>query len=58
MIDLFSVYPFLKLIPNWFVISKMTRKIFTALCTDENMLYFNEGSGNVVVFNHNEMGRY
>ena len=33
----------------------MIKKRFTVLYTDENMLYFNEDSGNVV-FSCNEMG--
>ena len=33
----------------------MTKKLFTALYADENMLYFNEDSG-VAVFTYNEMG--
>ena len=33
----------------------MVKKLFTAFYTDENILYFNEDSGNVV-FNCNEMG--
>ena len=45
----------LKLVPNWFVISKMIKELFTALQADENMLYFNEVSDNVV-FSCNEMG--
>ena len=45
----------LKLISNCFVKSKMIKKRFTVLYTDENMLYFNEDSGNVV-FSCNEMG--
>ena len=32
----------LKLIPNWFVISKMIKKLFTALHADEHTVYFNE----------------
>ena len=39
----------LKLIP-----SKMTKKLYTALCVDENILHLNEDSGNVV-FSCNEM---
>ena len=31
----------LKLIPYWFVTSKMIKKIYTALYTDENVLCFN-----------------
>ena len=42
----------LKLIPDWFVASKIVKKVFTALYADENILYFNEDSGNVV-FNCN-----
>ena len=44
----------LKLIPDWFVTRKMIKKLFTALYADENILYFNEDSGNVV-FNCNGM---
>ena len=44
----------LKLIPDWFVTSKMIKNIFTALYADENILYFNEDSGNVT-FNYAEM---
>ena len=42
----------LKLIADWFVASRMITK-FTALWADENILYFNEDSGNVV-FSCNE----
>ena len=35
----------------------MIKKIFTALYADENILHFNENSGNVV-FSCNEMGIY
>ena len=45
----------LKFIPDWFVTSKMTKKLFTALYADENILYFNEDSDNVV-FSCNAMG--
>ena len=44
----------LKLIPHWFVTSKMIKEPFTVLYTDENILYFNEDSGNVA-FSCNEM---
>ena len=44
----------LKLILNWFVASKMTENLYTDLYTDENILYFNEDSGDVV-FSCNEM---
>ena len=38
----------LKLICNWFFTSKMIKKPFIALFKDENLLYFNEGSGDAV----------
>ena len=47
--------PELKLIPDSFVTSKMVEKLCTALYADENLLYFDEDSGNVV-FSCNEMG--
>ena len=43
------------MIPDWFVTSKMIKELFTALYADENILYFNEDSRNVV-FSCNEMG--
>ena len=45
----------LKLVPDWFVTNKIIKKLFAALYADENILYFNENSGNVV-FNCNGMG--
>ena len=45
----------LKFVPDWFATSKIIKKLFTALCTDENILYFNKDSRNVV-FICNEMG--
>ena len=46
----------LKFILHWFSISKMIEILFTALCADENILYyFNEDSDNVA-FSRNEMG--
>ena len=36
----------LKLIPDWFVTSKILKKCFDALYTTENILYFNKDSGN------------
>ena len=36
------------LIPDWFVTSKMIKRLFTALYTDKNIVCFNEDSGNVV----------
>ena len=38
----------LKLIPDWFVTSKIIKNLFTALYADENILYFNEDSRNIV----------
>ena len=45
----------LKLSPDWFATSKMIKELFTTLYADENILYFNEDSGNVV-FSCNDMG--
>ena len=44
-----------KFIPDWFVTSKMIKNLFTALYTYDNILYFNEDSGNTV-FSRNGMG--
>ena len=38
----------LKLIPGWFVTSKVIKKIFILLYADQNILHFNEDSGDVV----------
>ena len=40
----------LKLIPDWFVTSKMIKLLFTTLYTDENILYLDEDSANVRFF--------
>ena len=45
----------LKLIPDWFLTSKMIKKLFTTLYGDKHILSFNEGSSNVL-FNCNGMG--
>ena len=45
----------LKFIHDWSVMSKMIKKLFTALYADETIVYFNEDSSNVV-FNCSEMG--
>ena len=45
----------LKLVTEWFVTSKMIEELFTALYADNNILYFNEDSSNVL-FSCNEMG--
>ena len=47
--------PALRFVPDWIVQSKMIKKILTALYADDNILYFNEVSGNVVL-SCNEMG--
>ena len=44
----------LKLFPDWFVTSKMIKKLYTDLYADGNIFYFNEDSGNIV-FSCNEM---
>ena len=38
----------LKFVSSWFVTSKMIKILFTALCADKNILYFNEESSNLV----------
>ena len=38
----------LKFVPDWFVTSKMIKKLFTALYADENIIYFDEDFGNVI----------
>ena len=35
----------LKLIPDWFVTSKMIKKLYTALNADDCLLFFDEGFG-------------
>ena len=45
----------MKLISDWFVENKMIKKLFFDFFADNNKLYFNEDSANVV-FNCNEMG--
>ena len=45
----------LKFILDWFVTSTMTKKLYTALYADKNILYYNEDSGDTV-FSCNEMG--
>ena len=47
--------PRLNFVPEWFVTSKMIKKLFSALHADENILHLEEDFGNVV-FNSNEMG--
>ena len=43
----------MKLITDWFVASKMIKRLFTALYADENILYYDEDSDNVAFI---EMG--
>ena len=38
----------LKLISDWSVTSKMIKKLFTGQYADENILYFNEDSGDAI----------
>ena len=45
----------LKFVPDWFVITKMIKNLFTVLYADENIVYFNEDSSNVT-FCCNGMG--
>ena len=45
----------LKLIPYWFVTNKMIKNLYTSLYADENILYFNEDSGDDM-FCCDEMG--
>ena len=45
----------LKLIPGWFVTSKMIRKRYTALYADDGLRFFDENSGGVT-FCCDEMG--
>ena len=45
----------LKLVPDWFVTSKLIKKLYTAFYADDNILYFSKDSGNVE-FSCNEMG--
>ena len=40
--------PTLNFLPDWFVTSKMLKRISACLYADENILYFGEGFGNFV----------
>ena len=40
----------LKLILDWFATCKTIKELDTALCADENILYFNEGSVNAICY--------
>ena len=47
--------PALKFVFNWLVTSKMIKKLLTALYIDDNILYFNEDSGDAIL-SCNKMG--
>ena len=47
----------MKLIPDCFISSKMIQNLLTAFYTDKRILYFDEGSGNVV-FSFNEIDNF
>ena len=47
--------PTLNFVSDWFATSKMIKKFFIASCADDNILFFDEDSGNVL-FNCTEMG--
>ena len=40
----------MKLVPDRFVANKMIKKLYTAFCADENIIYFDEDSGNALFF--------
>ena len=40
----------LKLLPDWFVTSKMIKKLYTALYADDGLHFFDEDSGDVIFF--------
>ena len=44
-----------KAVPDWFVTSKMIKNLFTAFYVVDNILYFNEDSGDTI-FSCSEMG--
>ena len=45
----------LKIIPDWFVTSKMIKKLYISLYGDDGLLFFDEDSGDVT-FCCDEMG--
>ena len=45
----------LKLVPDWFVTSKMAEIVFTAFYADKNLICFNEDPSNLI-FTCNGMG--
>ena len=42
--------PALKFVPNWFVISKMVKKLDHVLFANDDILFFDEDSGNVTFY--------
>ena len=49
--------PALRFVADWFVTSKMIKKLFSALYANDNVLYLNENSGDPV-FSCNEISGY
>ena len=47
----------LRVIPDWFVPSKIIKRLCTVFSADENILNFNEDSGNVI-FSWNGYSQY
>ena len=47
--------PTFKFDPDWFVMSKMIKKLYDALFTDDDILFFDKDSGNVT-FSNDEVG--
>ena len=41
--------PVLKFVPDWFVTSKIIKKLLTALYANNNILYFNEDSSDAIL---------
>ena len=50
-----NILPPLKLDPDWSVANKMIKKLHNALLADDDILFFDEDSGNVI-FSSDEMG--
>ena len=42
--------PALKFVPNWFVISKMVKKLDHVLFANDDILFFDEDSGNITFY--------
>ena len=45
----------INIISDWFVTSTIIKKLFTTLCSDDNIFYSNEDSGDAI-FTCNEIG--